>query len=265
LAIGPIKYFDRIGSTNDEAALWAGQGAPHLALVVADEQTAGRGRFSRRWFTPPGAALAFSLVLRPEAQGSLPPFHTSSFSFLAPLGALAISLAVQEAYGLPSQIKWPNDVLVGGRKVAGILAEADWQGDQWGSAILGIGVNVSAASVPSAEALIYPATCLETELQRELERVELLRAILDQILAWLPRLDQPEFLQAWQGRLAFQGQWVQVLSGGPEAQAVQVGQVLGIDREGCLRLRDQEGQVITLRAGELRLRPIHVSEENHHV
>src|SRR5690606_3785950 len=136
-SIGPWRYFDRLGSTNDEAARWADRGAPHLALVLADEQYAGRGRLGRQWFTPPGAALALSLVLRPRPENRL---ASEQIPFYTALGALALSQALRRQLGLSPAIKWPNDVLLVGRKTAGILAEAQWQGDQVQAVILGIGV-----------------------------------------------------------------------------------------------------------------------------
>ena len=116
LPLGGLRYFDSIGSTNDEALAWARAGAPDYSLVVADTQTAGRGRLQRRWVTNPGAALAFSLVLwpAPQERQCLPRF--------SPLGAVAVRQALAVVFGLPAEIKWPNDVLLGRCKVAGVLA-----------------------------------------------------------------------------------------------------------------------------------------------
>src|SRR5512147_2557842 len=115
--LGELRFFPTLSSTNDEALAWAAQGAPDLSVVVADEQTAGRGREGRKWFTPPGAALAFSLLMRPVQQ------ETPYFPRVVGLAALSVLEALR-AYGLQTQVKWPNDVLLEGRKVAGILVEA---------------------------------------------------------------------------------------------------------------------------------------------
>src|SRR5512146_1632742 len=104
LPVGDVRYFDSIGSTNNEALAWAASGAEDLSLVIADEQTAGRGRLSRKWFTPPGTALAFSLILRPSAQ------EKAHLTRIVGLAALAVVDALQQR-GLVAQIKWPNDVL----------------------------------------------------------------------------------------------------------------------------------------------------------
>lgn len=255
LALGPLRYFPQVGSTNTEATLWGATGAPDLALVVADEQTSGRGRLDRHWFTPPESALAFSLILKaPGKSASL-----VNPQRLTALGALAVCSALERRYGLSPHIKWPNDVLLLQRKAAGILVEAHWEGERMRSAILGIGVNVAPASVPSEEVLAFPATCVEDALRSTVrpqivDRMELLHLILEQILSWRPRLSSPEFLHAWEERLAFRGEWVQVLRDGDAIPSLE-GQALGLDVEGGLRLLSADGQVFTLRSGELRLRP----------
>ncbi|PJH75650.1 MAG: hypothetical protein CO064_05540, partial [Anaerolineae bacterium CG_4_9_14_0_8_um_filter_58_9] len=101
LPLGGVRYYEQTGSTNDVALAWASAGAPDLALVIADEQTAGRGRLGRKWVTPPGAALAFSLVLRPR------PVERDVIPLYSALGALAVVSALEEKYGSKPEIKWP--------------------------------------------------------------------------------------------------------------------------------------------------------------
>jgi BirA family biotin operon repressor/biotin-[acetyl-CoA-carboxylase] ligase len=248
LPLGPVRYFDSLGSTNEEAARWAEQGAPDLALVVADEQTQGRGRSGRQWFTPSGSALAFSLVLRFanwDQTGRL-------IARLTALGALAVSDALHLDYGLPAQIKWPNDVLIGRRKVAGVLTEAFWQGEQLNAVVLGIGVNVAAKAVPSARDLIYPATSVEGEAGHGINRLELLKAILGHLLKRKASLDSAQFLEDWENRLAFRGEWVRVLDQGKTID----GQVLRLNEDGSLRLLIHDGQEISVYTGDLHLRPL---------
>src|SRR4030067_2399313 len=136
LNIPAIRYFPAVGSTNDAAFAWAAEGAPDGALVVADEQTSGRGRGDRRWFTQPGKGLAFSLVIFARQSD----FHV--MSRLTALGAVAVRYALQRSYNIIPQIKWPNDVLIERQKGAGVLAEALWSDEQIKSAVLGIGTNV---------------------------------------------------------------------------------------------------------------------------
>lgn len=250
LSIGPWRYFDRVGSTNDEAARWAEGGAPHLALVLADEQYAGRGRLDRQWFTPPGAALALSLVLRPGSEDRLAP---ERIPFYTALGALALSGALRRQLGLEPAIKWPNDVLLNGRKTAGILAEAQWQGDQIQAVILGIGVNIRPASVPPDDQVVFPATCVEQAAGQPVDRLALLRTLLEELLGWLPRLGSEEFRQAWDSSLAYKGEKVQVWGLDPDQPAIL--QVIGLDPTGGLVVLDEQGRELTLHSGELRIRP----------
>jgi BirA family biotin operon repressor/biotin-[acetyl-CoA-carboxylase] ligase len=232
LPLGPVRYFDSLGSTNDEAARWIEQGAPDLALVIADEQTQGRGRVGRQWFTPPGAALAFSLVLR-FTKVDQPGWLVAR---LTALGALSASDALSLDYGLPAQIKWPNDVLINRRKAAGVLSEAYWQGDQFIAAVLGIGVNVTRRAVPPADEVIYQATSVEGEAGCPVDRLELLKSILSYL----------------ENRLAFRGDWVQMLEGGKTIE----GRVVRLNEDGSLRLITRDGQEISIYAGDLRLRPL---------
>jgi len=265
LPLGGMRYFNTIGSTNDLAARWAAAGAPDHSLVVADEQTAGRGRMQRRWLTPPGAALAFSLVLSPASlvlsssslvlsPSGLEVDFPELMPRLAALGALAVCDTLNAALPpmLPAQIKWPNDVLATRRKLAGVLAEAHWHGDQLQAVILGIGINVAPDSVPPAEALDFPATCLEVVLESSVDRWELLRAVLVKLLEWRQRLDSADLVKAWERRLAFRGEWVRLLQ---EGASPLEGQVLGLNPDGALRLRLRSGEVAAFSAGEIRLRP----------
>lgn len=245
LGIEAIRYFDSIDSTNHEAAQWAEAGTPDLSLVVADEQTQGRGRAGRQWFTPAGCALAFSLVLRFPGSAQ----SNGMFALLAGLGALAVSDALLE-YNLPIEIKWPNDVLIRRRKVAGILVEAFWQGEQIKAAVLGIGVNVAPQSVPPAHELNYPATCVEAEVGRKIERLRLLRSIIYQLLVRKDDLLTDQFLQDWNNQLAFRGDWVQV----HEQGTIIEGQVIGLNEDGSLKLATGIGQSISIYTGDLRLR-----------
>src|SRR6266508_4588590 len=171
LPLGDVKYFDSIGSTNNEALAWATNDAKDLSLVIADEQTAGRGRLDRKWFTPKGTALALSLILRPTAEEK--PRLTRTVG----LAALAVAESLRTR-GLAVQIKWPNDVLIAGRKVCGILIESVWSGEDVDCAVIGIGVNLLKESVPPAEALLFPATSIEEELGQAPDRLEVLHDIL---------------------------------------------------------------------------------------
>ena len=246
LPLGAVRYYESLGSTNDEALVWASQSAPDLSLILADEQTRGRGRLDRIWLTPPQSALAMSLILRPTTIERAHPARTT--------GLLALSLAESLLkLGLVPQIKWPNDVLLTGRKVAGILVESTWIGPELDTLVLGIGVNVLNASVPPADQLSFPATSIESELGRSINRLELLRDILQRAIDWRPKLGTDEFLKSWEGSLAYRGQQVQVWGGSEKSVA---GELLGLDTDGGLCLRDEHGKSVTVQFGEVHLRPL---------
>ncbi len=245
LPLGRLRYFDSIGSTNDEALAWAAQGAPDLSLVYADEQTDGRGRSKRKWFTPPGSALAFSLILLPSAAELAHPARITG------LGALALCESL-EKLGLSPKIKWPNDVLINRRKVAGILVESVWSGDALIASILGMGVNVLKASNPPEEGLLFPATTIETELGRPVDRVVLLREIVSALATWRKKLGLEEFIHAWDGALAFHGEQVRLIRDGQEPLT---GELIGLKPDGGLIVRALEGNLQEIQFGEMQLRP----------
>ena len=246
LPLSSIRYYDTIGSTNDEALTWASQGAPDLSLIVADEQTSGRGRMDRKWFTPPNSALAMSLILRPTTMEQTHPSRTT--------GLLALSLVESLLrLGLAPKIKWPNDVLLEGRKVAGILVETAWMGEKLDALVLGMGVNILTTSVPPADQVLFPATSIESELGYSVERIELLKDILTKMLEWRPNLGTTAFLKAWEENLAFRGQQVRVEAGSGESI---VGELLGLGLDGSLRLHNEHGKSVTVRFGEVHLRPL---------
>jgi BirA family transcriptional regulator, biotin operon repressor / biotin---[acetyl-CoA-carboxylase] ligase len=248
LPLGEIRYAERLGSTNAAAMTWLGSaaGAPDLSLVVADEQTAGRGRFNRRWVTRPGAALAASLIVHPSAD-EMP--HLRRFTAL---GAFAVADALQNLYGLAPQIKWPNDVLLDRRKVSGILVETAWSGDRLQGMVIGMGVNVRPDALPPADELQFPATSVEDALGRPADRWQILHAMHSALLAWRPKIGTPEFLDAWDARLAFRGEKVHITAAsGPGVE----GRLLHLAPDGSLVLADANGQAFSVDVGDVRLRP----------
>jgi len=245
LPSGGLRLFATIGSTNDEALAWAAQGAGDFSLVLADEQTAGRGRMNRSWFTPPGAALAFSLILRPHGA------EREKVGLFSGLGALALVDALK-TLDITAQVKWPNDVLINHKKVAGILAETVWLGTEVDSVVLGIGVNVTPAAVPPPEGLNFPAACVQAKGQHPVPRAELLSALLKAIRSRRALLASEAFIRDWETVLAFRGETVQVRVG--ETESV-TGQVLGLETDGSLRLSLPDGSVKIIRFGEVHLRP----------
>ena len=245
LPLGEIRYYHSIGSTNTEALAWATSDAEDLSLVIADEQTAGRGRLDRKWFTPPGSALAFSLILRPRADEK--PYLTR----MVGLAALAVADSLQTR-GLFTQIKWPNDVLLNGRKVAGILVESVWSGDEVNCLVIGIGINILKGAVPPPEFVQFPAASLEESLGPEVQREEILHDILAGIIALRPHIGTDSFITSWEKVLAFRGEQVHIEEGNGNPVT---GKLLGLKSDGSLRLSDELGNSITVRFGDVRLRP----------
>lgn len=241
-----MRYFDSIGSTNDEALAWATDNARDLSIVIADEQTQGRGRLNRKWYTPKGSALAFSLILRPAAP--LRP-HLSRT-----VGLAALSIAEScSGLGLAPRIKWPNDILLNGKKMAGILIETVWSGEDVDSVVVGMGINVHSASVPPQELLQFPATSLEDVLGKEPPtREEILFSILNAFIHWRERMGTDELIHAWEETLAFRGEQVQIQTG---TEIPITGELLGLESDGGLRLRDSNDKSIIVRFGDVSLRP----------
>ncbi len=242
-----VRYFASVGSTNDEAMAWAAEGAPDMALVVADEQTAGRGRFQRRWLTPAGTALAFSLVVRPR------PAESHDLGVFSPWGALGVARAL-ESLGLRPEVKWPNDVLLDRRKVCGILVESSWLGDTAQVVVMGIGVNVARAAAPPDSETLFPATSVEAVLGRLPDRWALLVAITGEMQALREHLGTPAFYGEWESRLAFRGERVRLSSGIGRGED-RVGILKGLGPGGALRLLLDNGRETLVQVGEVHLRP----------
>ena len=218
----PRLHLRTIGSTNARARELAAAGAPHGTAVTADEQTAGRGRQGRGWSTPPGSALAVSLVIRDPD----------------PLLSLRAGLAVADLAGAGARVKWPNDVLVDGLKVAGILAEGR---PQEGWSVLGIGVNAA------LDLAVLPADVRERAGTLGLAPAELPRALQELLGALERRLAQPPeaTLAALRERDALAGRPVRWDGGS--------GTGAGIADDGALLVRDAGGALHALAAGEVHL------------
>ena len=241
----PFHYVERVGSTNDMAASLANDGAPHGTLVIANSQRAGRGRAGKRWITPMRSALAFSLVIR------LGPMTTEELGGLVVLGALGVVEALK-VFAIEPEIKWPNDVVVAGKKIAGVLVEASWLGDELEYAILGIGVNIHPGSVPKSEYLDFPATCADGEAGAHCDRTEVLTAILKSIGSWLPLVGSDEMVREWEKNLAYRDCIVTLEGPGLNF----TGEIAGLSPEGQLRIKLEDEKVILIHGGDVHLRSI---------
>jgi BirA family biotin operon repressor/biotin-[acetyl-CoA-carboxylase] ligase len=248
LPLGGIKFFERTDSTNDRALELIQKGAPDLFLVIANEQTKGRGRTGKTWFTPPDSALAFSIIIAPNNFTQ----HNNISRFTG-LGAVAVCKGLNELYHLQPKIKWPNDVLLNGKKVCGVLAEGHWLGEEIQTMILGIGINVASDSVPKEDIVDYPATCVEFHSEKSVDRLKLLKEVLKQILQWKEIVWRPKFLTAWQQHLAYLGERVQIIY---KDKIIQDGKVIGLDRDGRLILHTRRGEETILQTEGIHLRPL---------
>jgi BirA family biotin operon repressor/biotin-[acetyl-CoA-carboxylase] ligase len=241
----PHRHFRKVGSTNTVAREMAEAGAPNGTVVTADEQTAGRGRQGRTWTAAPGSALLFSAIVRPLAKRH-------------PLLPLAVPLAVCETAeslrpGVECKVKWPNDVHLDGRKLAGILIEARPQ-EEW--AVLGIGLNLAIAEDEFPEELRDTATSLFADSRpavpyhqhsgkRNSSAVEEARVALSEALERWVEADTATILAAWRGRDTLLGREVSWERGSGVAE--------GIDERGYLLVRLADGALVALGAGDVHL------------
>ncbi len=239
-----LIYAPSMGSTNQRALALLETHAAHGTLVVAEQQTEGRGRAGRKWVTRAGRGLAFSLIINPAHM------EISSIGLLTGLGAVAVSDAIL-SMGLRGEIKWPNDVLVSGRKLAGVLMENVWMGARLKGSVLGIGVNLRPGAAPPEDQLDLPAIDLESALGYRVDATGFLLAVLKALADWWARLATPDFLEVWNARLAYQGRKVCI----GNLQDQQHGVLETVDADGCLVLRGEDGLHHTFSVGEVHLRP----------
>lgn len=239
-----VQYVETVGSTQDEARRLADAGAPEGTLVVAEEQRAARGRLGRSYFTPAGG-LWFSLVLRPRRS-------PEEVVLLSLLTGVAVHRAIEATTGLAPVIKWPNDLLLGDRKLAGILIEMASEQDVLHYVVAGVGVNVNLARADFPMELQPIATSLSEALGRKVARVPLLQRILermedlyDRYLAEGGRVA----LDAWRALPSTLGRRVVV----EELQERWEGVAVDLDEEGRLLVRDDDGAVHRVLAGDTRV------------
>lgn len=237
-----ILRFDTIGSTNAEALAQARRGAAEGVCVVADRQTAGRGRHGRVWISEKGAGLYFSIVLRPTLEARFLPLITL-------MTAVAVAETLSELYSLKTDIKWANDVLVGEKKICGILAEMT-ETDTGRAVIVGIGINLKASNFPPEIAQI--ATSIEEETGKRPDREELLQTLTRVFERFYDILQAGDGAQKtiaeWTRRSSYAfGKQVRVkLEGGSF-----FGTTDGLDESGSLRVKTETGETRIVRAGDV--------------
>lgn len=236
-----VHYF-RADSTNSVALSLAAKGAEDGTVVVAEEQTAGRGRFGRTWYSEKSSGIYLSVILRPP----LPPMVAPILTLMA---AVAAHQAVGTTTGLPVDIRWPNDLLVNGKKVCGILTEMSAEVDRLHAVVLGIGINVNHREMP--EDLRETATSLKIEGKRTFSRAQILVALLRELeRMYHLLLDEGggEVVRRWMAASSYaRGKRIRVVTSAGEALATTAG----LDPTGALRIRYDDGREESLFAGEI--------------
>jgi BirA family biotin operon repressor/biotin-[acetyl-CoA-carboxylase] ligase len=235
-----VVCYESITSTNDAAKQLAVEGALDGTVVIAEEQTAGRGRHGRRWLAPAGSSLLVSCILRP----SLSP---EELPLLLMASALAVAQAIEESTGLLVNLKWPNDILLRNRTAGGILIETGLSGEDVDYAVIGIGLNVNAAMTTIPE-LATTATSISAELGESASRLKILRALL--------RCMETEYIllqtgaspaSRWTGRLSQLGQQVEV----DTPWGREIGRIEEVEADGTLVLLRTDGTMAHVRVGDV--------------
>ena len=234
-----VIYYPSLTSTMEVAKREAKQGAAEGTVVIADVQTAGKGRIKRTWLSPSGN-IALSIILYPSV---------AYLPSLVMLASLAVIYSIETVTGLKLQLKWPNDVLINGRKVCGILIESDVSGNKVDYAIIGIGINVNLrpADFPELSLII---TSLFNELGTEVSRLAIIRHLLAEVeRLYLALLSGESFYDQWRDRLVTLGRRVQVRWG----KTIYQGIAESIAKDGSLLLRRPDGSLTRVVAGDVTL------------
>ena len=243
LFVSRALYLPSTTSTNDVLKRLASEGAPEGTVVLADEQTAGRGRLNRRWVAPAGSSLLFSILFRPSAsaQAHSPLAYTM-------LCSLAVRDAVAETLGVSIGIKWPNDLVHDGRKLGGILTEISTDARGGGYVVVGIGLNVNWD--PSTAGFDFPATSIRNAVGHPVARADLLRAIAERIAERYAALRAGRSpVREWESALDTIGREVAVELPGERITGVAVG----VDADGALLVQADDG-LRRIIAGDVRVR-----------
>jgi BirA family biotin operon repressor/biotin-[acetyl-CoA-carboxylase] ligase len=234
-----VIYYPSLPSTMDEAKRQAQQGAKEGTVIVAGEQTAGRGRMKRGWLSPRGS-IALSIILYPKLA------YLSSLIMVASLG---VAHCIEKVTGLKAEIKWPNDVLVNSKKVCGILIESEVKGKRADYAIIGIGINVNLKPADLSEALPL-ATSLSHELGKDISRLDMIRCLLAEIERLYLALPSGEAVyRQWRDKLVTLGKKVRLSS----EETTLEGIAESVASDGSLRLRQSDGSLTKVVAGDVTL------------
>jgi len=239
-----ISRFAEVTSTNDVAKELAAQGAEEGTVVVAEVQTCGRGRLGKEWLSPKGG-IWFSMILRPKVKAK----DTFKITFLT---AVAVAKAIRKMFRLNAEIEWPNDVLVNGKKVCGILTETSIRGEKVDSVVVGVGINANIDINFFPKNLKKAVTTLSTELNREIDRKKFLRKLLEELEAYYKRFKEDKFdsvLEEWKRLNRLFGANVEVVS----LDEKITGKAVSVDKNGALIVRLADGSTRKVFSGDVTL------------
>jgi BirA family biotin operon repressor/biotin-[acetyl-CoA-carboxylase] ligase len=243
-----IHHFHLIDSTNSKAYELALNGAEEGEVVIAESQKKGRGRLGRQWFSPLFSNLYLSVILRPE----IPPYQASLITLMA---AVATADAIQKFSGLDPLIKWPNDILLRAKKVAGLLNEMHSEMDRIHFVILGIGVNLNTDRKTFSRDIREVATSLKIEMGQAVSRKAFLQCLLQELEKWYEiflRGGAPPVLIAWRERAQIRGRSVKVTS----FRETLVGVAIDVDSDGALVLETEDGERRRVIAGDVEYKKL---------
>lgn len=250
-----ICYERTVDSTNNRAKRLAEEGAPHGTLVLADEQTQGKGRRGRSWMTPTGTNISMTLLIRPR-------IRPEKASMLTLVMGMAVAAACRELFDLDVKIKWPNDIVAGARKLCGILTEMSTEMNVINYLVIGVGINANTEEFPPQ--LSEVASSLRMELGKKVKRAEVICCCLKQFEKYyrifMEKEDLSDLREEYEGRLAGYGCQVRVLAPGNE----YIGVSRGINERGELLVEREDGTLEAVYAGEVSIRGIcgYSQEEN---
>ncbi|WP_321390574.1 biotin--[acetyl-CoA-carboxylase] ligase [uncultured Desulfuromusa sp.] len=239
-----VVSFPVTDSTNVQARRLAEDGALEGTVVVADQQSSGRGRLGRRWESPFGVNLYCSVILRPE----IPVRQAPQLTFLS---AVAVAETLNEVCHLSAEVKWPNDVLVDSAKISGLLNEMSAETEQIHFVILGVGINLNMSAEQFPEMLNYPGTSSLLETGEPVDRLLFLRTFLRRLDAYYSEFLQQGFApirRRWESLCKIMNRQVVVDQG----SGLLRGTVVGLDPEGALRLQLEDGEIRKILAGDVR-------------
>lgn len=238
-----IFFISETDSTNDIASAYAQSGCPEGTVIIADRQLKGRGRLGRKWFSPPGKNIYMSIVLRPE----VPPQHSTIITIMA---SVAVAIAAMQISRINARIKWPNDIMVSGKKLAGILSEIRIENNKILYVVIGVGININTAPDEMPDEIKKTSTSLYMETAETINRASAAMFILEEMNKWYNQLNNSgnaPIIRRWTKLSTTIGKTIRVASGAH----VFEGTAEAIDNDGFLLMRLIDGSLKKISSGDV--------------